>query len=130
TSTVLTRENQDQGGPTYYMPIGRSPDLVHWEYVGTVFNEENHPTWKPFPQTGYWAPDVRYIDGTYYLYYSLAGGGDAAIGLATAPTPTGPWTDSGGPVVDFVPDDEVMEIDPALFVDRDGTKYLYYGSFR
>ncbi|HEY8456816.1 MAG TPA: family 43 glycosylhydrolase [Actinopolymorphaceae bacterium] len=130
TTTVMTHENQDAGGPPYYMPIGRSADLVHWEFVGTVFSEENHPEWKPFPQTGYWAPDVRYVDGKYFLYYSLAGGGDAAIGLATAPTPAGPWTDIGRPVVDFVPDNEVMEIDPALFVDTDGTKYLYYGSFR
>ncbi|MEQ7007919.1 family 43 glycosylhydrolase [Actinopolymorpha sp. B17G11] len=130
TATVMTHENQDAGGPPYYMPIGRTADLVNWEYVGTVFSEENHPTWKPFPGTGYWAPDVRYVDGRYYLYYSLAGGGNAAIGLATAPTPAGPWTDSGGPVVDFVPDGEIMEIDPALFVDTDGTKYLYYGSFR
>ncbi len=130
TTTVMTRENQQNGGPPYYMPIARSADLVTWEFVGTVFNEDNHPEWKPFPGTGYWAPDVRYVDGTYYLYYSLAGGGDAAIGLATAPTPAGPWRDIGRPVVDFVPDSEVMEIDPALFVDSDGTKYLYYGSFR
>lgn len=130
TNTALTKENAEAGGDPYLLPIVRTKDLKEWELVGTTFDEDNHPTWRPFPGTGYWAPDVRYVNGEYRMYYSLAGGNDAAIGLATAPTPAGPWTDSGGPVVDFVPDPEIMEIDPALFIDDDGTSFLYYGSFR
>ena len=88
--------------------------------------------WAGWPNKGYWAPDVRYVDGQYFMYYSAPGSTalDAAIGLATAPTPAGPWTDIGHPVVNFVADSEVMEIDPMMFIDDDGTKYLYYGSFR
>lgn len=37
----------------------------------------------------------------YYMYYvapnTVQGG--SAIGVATAPTPAGPWTDAGAPVV-------------------------------
>lgn len=131
TNTILTKANRDAGGSQYIMPIARTPDLLEWEYVGQTFSADNHPEWIRFPPPGYWAPDVRYVDGEYYMYYSApAAGNGAAIGLATAPTPAGPWTDIGGPVVDFVGDNVVMEIDPALFIDDDGTKYLYYGSFR
>src|SRR5690606_15623998 len=65
TTTVMTRENQQNGGPPYYMPIARSADLVARECVGTVLNEDNHPEWNPFPGTAFRAPDVRYLDGTY-----------------------------------------------------------------
>lgn len=132
TNTSLTRENADAGGPPHRLPMVKSTDLVHWDFIGDAFNEANHPQWAGWPDKGYWAPDVRYVDGEYYMYYSAPGSTelDAAIGLATAPTPAGPWTDIGHPVVNLVADDEVMEIDPMMFIDSDGTKYLYYGSFR
>ncbi|GAA3096270.1 hypothetical protein JOF29_004226 [Kribbella aluminosa] len=132
TNTSLTRENAQNGGPAHLIPVVRSTDLVHWTFLGDAFSEANHPQWAGWPQKGYWAPDVRYVDGEYYMYYSAPGSTslDAAIGLATAPTPAGPWTDVGHPVVNFVKDSEVMEIDPMMFIDSDGTKYLYYGSFR
>ncbi|HET6743987.1 MAG TPA: family 43 glycosylhydrolase [Kribbella sp.] len=132
TNTSLTRENADNGGPQHLIPMVRSTDLVHWTFLGDAFSQANHPQWAGWPQKGYWAPDVRYVDGEYYMYYSAPGSTslDAAIGLATAPTPAGPWTDVGHPVVNFVKDSVVMEIDPMMFIDDDGTKYLYYGSFR
>lgn len=130
TTTVMTRDNPGGFENQHFMPIVRSADLNSWEYVGDVFSESNHPSWVPFQGTYYWAPDVRYVDGQYYLYFSVAGTGDNAIGLATAPTPAGPWTSTDAPVVDREPNDVISEIDPALFVDDDGTKYLYYGSFR
>ncbi|MFF0341381.1 family 43 glycosylhydrolase [Kribbella sp. NPDC004875] len=132
TNTSLTRENADNHGPAHLLPMMKTTDLVHWEFLGDAFSEANHPQWAGWPQKGYWAPDVRYVDGEYYMYYSAPGSTSlgAAIGLATAPTPAGPWTDIGHPVVNFVADSEVMEIDPMMFIDDDGTKYLYYGSFR
>ncbi len=60
---------------------------------------------------------------------------DNAIGVATAPTPTGPWKDSGGPVVgprrgdSGNPGDFKWTFDPNEFTDSDGTRYLYYGSY-
>ncbi|NIK59796.1 family 43 glycosylhydrolase [Kribbella shirazensis] len=132
TNTSLTRENADNGGPQHLIPMVRSTDLVHWEFLGDAFSAENHPEWAGWPQKGYWAPDVRYVDGQYYMYYSAPGSTPlgAAIGLAISSSPAGPWKDIGHPVVDFVADNEVMEIDPMMFIDDDGTKYLYYGSFR
>ncbi|WP_427896602.1 family 43 glycosylhydrolase [Kribbella sp. GL6] len=54
------------------------------------------------------------------------------MGAATAPTPAGPWTDSGAPVVAPRPaagGGFQWTIDPAGFTDSDGTRYLYWGSY-
>ena len=116
----------------HYLPMARSKDMVHWEYVGDVFTNSNRPTWHPAQDTYYWAPDIRYLDGKYYLYYSVAHFGSDSlftIGVATAPTPTGPWTDSGGSVIQGETCPPTTNIDPAEFTDRDGTRYLYWGSY-
>ncbi|MGW7692908.1 family 43 glycosylhydrolase [Streptomyces asiaticus] len=110
------------------MPITRSADLVNWTYVGDVFGPDNHPEWRDFKTTYYWAPDIRYINGTYYLYYSVAGDDKNAIALATADHPAGPWKDIGRPVLPY--GTTVNQIDPSVFLDSEGQKYLYYGSFR
>ena len=127
-------------GTRHIIPTARSADLVNWTYVGDAFTETTKPSWAT-PDAALWAPDIRYLDGTYYLYYVVtqttvtAGPNDNAIGVATAPTPTGPWTDSGDPVVDprpgasGNPDDFRWTFDPAQFTDLDGTRYLYYGSY-
>jgi arabinan endo-1,5-alpha-L-arabinosidase len=130
-------------GEFHTIPISRSKDLVDWEYVGDAFEEPTEVSWAA-EDGALWAPDIRYIDGTYYLYYVVTqtegitdpeGTNDNAIGVATAPTPAGPWTDSGAPVVDprpgdsGNPDDYKWTFDPNEFTDSDGTKYLYYGSY-
>ncbi|MEV1175320.1 family 43 glycosylhydrolase [Nonomuraea sp. NPDC049784] len=107
------------------LPILRSKDMVAWEYAGEVFTPQTKPAWHQGARL--WAPDIRYIDGKYYLYYSLASGD---VGLVTAPTPTGPWTDAG----DVLPAAAqaacpTFNIDEAQFTDVDGTHYLYWGSY-
>ena len=91
-------------GTPHRIPIARSRDLVDWTYVDDAFAAGNRPTWAT-ADAGIWAPDIRYVDGEYRMYYVVTEttvtdrGGDNAIGMATAPSPTGPWTDSGAPVV-------------------------------
>ncbi|MEW1693269.1 family 43 glycosylhydrolase [Streptomyces sp. NPDC091265] len=106
------------------LPILRSADLVTWEYAGEVFTPENRPAW--LAGSRLWAPDVHYAFGRYYLYYSVPGRG--TVGLVTAPTPTGPWTDRGAvlPTPSGCP---AGNIDQAQFTDTDGTPYLYWGSY-
>ncbi|HEV2920394.1 MAG TPA: family 43 glycosylhydrolase, partial [Actinomycetota bacterium] len=127
-------------GTRHLIPMARSSDLVNWTYVGDAFTEDTKPSWAT-PDAALWAPDIRYLDGTYYLYYVVTQTtvtdepNDNAVGVATAPSPTGPWTDSGDPVVDprpgasGNPDDFKWTFDPAEFTDLDGTRYLYYGSY-
>src|SRR5688572_2497107 len=87
------------------IPILRSADLVNWTYMGDAFSAANRPAWAE-PTAGLWAPDIRFTAGRYVLYFTvtdttLNAGDDSAIGVATAPTPLGPWTDTGGPVVEI-----------------------------
>ncbi|KAJ5621447.1 hypothetical protein N7528_006230 [Penicillium herquei] len=81
--------------------------------------------------TDLWAPDVHYIDGTYYVYYavSTSGSQDSAIGLATSDTmDLDSWTDHGSVGVESSSSKIYNAIDPSL-IDVDGTYYLQFGSF-
>ena len=124
-----------KGGAYPQIPILRSTDLVRWKLIGQVFPGAR-PSWVT-ATAGLWAPDIRFIDGHYVLYYvatdtvALAGSTDSAIGVATAPTPAGPWTDSGGPLVAPRPGNGsyLGTIDPAGFTDTQGRHWLYWSSF-
>lgn len=123
------------GGRFPQIPILRSADLVHWKGVGQVFPGAR-PSWVT-TTAGLWAPDIRFLDGHYVLYYvatdtvALPGSADSAIGVATAPTPVGPWKDSGGPLVAPRPGNGsyLGTIDPAGFTDRQGRHWLSWSSF-
>jgi arabinan endo-1,5-alpha-L-arabinosidase len=106
------------------LPILRSPDLVTWQYAGQVFTPRTQPVWHNGSRL--WAPDIRYVDGRYHVYYSVPG--RDTVGLATAPTPTGPWTDAGA-VLPSPSGCPTFNIDQALFTDTDGARYLYWGSY-
>lgn len=149
TSTYL------RGDPeAHTMPIFRSTDMVDWSYVGDVFDAA--PEWIS-SDVGAWAPDVHYYNDQYHLYYSTSEAkalprygspdGAYAIGVATAPTPLGPWTDAGpsaggsfetGPIIPphwgwcTNPDDAGCYdwvIDSHVYQGPDGTRYLYEGSY-
>lgn len=110
-------------------PIHRSKDLVAWELVGTAFTNETRPTFEP--QGGIWAPDINYINGKYLLYYAMSvwgGEWSCGIGVATADRPEGPFTDRGK----LFRSNEIgvqNSIDP-FYMEEDGKKYLFWGSFR
>ncbi|HVD28507.1 MAG TPA: family 43 glycosylhydrolase, partial [Mycobacteriales bacterium] len=101
---------------------------------------ETRPAWAA-PGAALWAPDVRYVAGRWVMYYVVTETtvtpepNDNAIGVATAPTPTGPWTDSGAPVVGprrggaGEPGNFLWTFDPDHLLAADGTQYLYYGSY-
>jgi hypothetical protein len=64
------------------------------------------------------APDCIEKDGRYHLFFDLS---DGREGVATSDNPAGPFTD---PVQ--LP---ASGIDPAVFIDRDGQAYYYWGQF-
>lgn len=69
--------------------------------------------------TSYWAPDVEYIDGRFYMVVTCG----ECIGIAVSDSPLGPFTECH---------DSVLyrgAIDGHLFVDDDGDIYLYYVHF-
>ncbi len=123
------------GEPAGIGHIARTRDWVTWDYVGTIFDQTNRPSWAE-ADAGLWAPDIRYLDGQYVLYFTVTDttlnpGGDSAIGVATSDSPAGPWVPAETPVVAPRPDGGgfLWTFDPAGFTATDGTQWLYYGSY-
>lgn len=128
-----------EGGGEHSLPVARSRDLVHWSYVEDALSGKSEPEWAA-KGAAYWAPDVSYHDGRYWLYFVVTQTDvtkekdDSAIGVATALSPTGPWKTHGEPVV---PPRRAgggqkgfkWTFDPAHVVDSDGRRHLYYGSY-
>ncbi|MBT2503859.1 family 43 glycosylhydrolase [Curtobacterium sp. ISL-83] len=140
---TATERNPDGSLVQHTVPTYRSTDLTHWTYVGDAFATK--PAWVG-DANGIWAPDVVYRAGshgragTWFLYYAASDtpsatgptGGGSAVGVATSSSPTGPWTDSGGPVV--APQaaangqGQRWEFDPEVITDH-GRTYVYFGSY-
>ena len=122
---------QDNWGTTpateRIVPIIRSKDLVIWEDMGDAFNSQ--PNWN-IGQNLFWGPDVKYINGKYYMYYSLSvwGGENPALGVAVSDTPDGKFTDLGK-ILDSYESGVRNSIDPYYFTDTDGKNYIIWGSF-
>lgn len=132
-----------QGDYNYHLiPTFRSTDLVHWEYQRDAFT--TRPDWAEF-WSNLWAPEIQFINGQYLLYYaatdtnSTTSGepncdSDSAIGVATSPSPTGPWTHAAQPVVrprrNGAGCDFLATIDPELTQGPAGARYIYFGSFK
>lgn len=94
-----------------------SRDLVNWEYLGGAMRpiEGEHPM--------YWAPEVSYADGTFYLYYSVGNETLMQIRVAVSDRPDGGFEDSG-----HVLTREDFAIDAHVFRDDDGQLYLFYAT--
>lgn len=114
---------------TRNLPIHRSKDLINWEFSGTAFTDETRPSFEP--KGGIWAPDINYFNGQYIMFYSMSvWGGEwtCGIGAATAQKPEGPFTDRG---MLFRSNTIGVQnsIDP-FYIEDNGKKYLFWGSFR
>lgn len=117
--------------------IRKSKDLVDWKFVGWAFNglpkqgadfiKANGGT----PFNSLWAPYIMKVGNEYRLYYSLSSAKPrlSVIGLATASTPVGPWTERGLVVTSL--DNASIQtnaIDPTVIVTASGDHWFYYGS--
>jgi arabinan endo-1,5-alpha-L-arabinosidase len=118
----------------HLIPMLRSLDLVNWTYQGDAFS--TRPDWVA-DDAGLWAPEIKFLNGQYYLYYTASWtdlpGGGSAIGVATSSNPLGPWTDSGTPAVEphapgCCANDKRWVFDPDV-VDDNGQLYIFYGSY-
>ncbi|MFI6133497.1 family 43 glycosylhydrolase [Micromonospora sp. NPDC051141] len=124
-------------GRVHRVPIARSTDLVDWSYVGDAFSADQRPAYAA-PGSAFWAPDVRRIGGRWVMYLTVTDTTvsddtfDTAVGVATAPSPAGPWTFVDTPVVAPRPGPGggyLWTIDPSQLTGADGRSYLYYGSY-
>ncbi len=99
----------------------RSNDLVNWRELGGALDE---PTSDRAYQ--FWAPEVAYEGGTFYLYYAMGGKEEEKFELrvATGRRPEGPYTDRGVKLLDC--ENNRFTIDPHPFRDADGRWYMFY----
>lgn len=119
-------------GEDYYMvnstfiyfpciPVSHSRDLIHWEVIGHAIT---NPDWAHLEGLeggrGYWAPDISYCNGRFYICATLRLNDVGAVRrrqmVVTAQRPEGPYSE---PV--FFEEDG---IDPSIFHDDDGRHYM------
>ncbi|MEI9944681.1 MAG: arabinan endo-1,5-alpha-L-arabinosidase [Chitinophagaceae bacterium] len=117
--------------------IRKSKDLVQWIFDGWVFNGLpaqgsafiTQAGGTPFE--GLWAPYIMKVGSEFRLYYSLSSPTPrlSVIGLATAASPVGPWTEKGLVVTSKNESTtQTNAIDPTVVVTPSGDHWLYYGS--
>jgi hypothetical protein len=106
--------------------------LTDWKYEGVIYrnNQDSRMT-----QGGHelWVPDaVQGKDGRYYLYY-CADDTLPEIGVAVCDSPAGNYEflglvhdKTGTPIGDRKGD--TIQFDPGIFIDDDGTIYLFSGN--
>jgi beta-xylosidase len=110
----------DEIGERRVFPLLYSDDFLTWHPV-------NNALLRPDPALGdnFWAPEVAYYEGKFYLYYSVGHEDkDHQLRVATSDAPLGPYQDMGHSLLDlqFCP----FAIDPHPFRDDDGQWYLFY----
>jgi arabinan endo-1,5-alpha-L-arabinosidase len=119
------------------LQIRKSKDLVEWTYVGWVFNSLPAlgsafiTSGGGTPFNSLWAPCIIKAGSEFRLYYSLSSALPrlSVIGLATATSPQGPWTEKG--IVVVSKNDAVTQtnaIDPSVVVTNTGEYWMVYGS--
>ncbi|WP_143316540.1 carbohydrate-binding protein [Clostridium sp. HBUAS56017] len=107
-----------------------SDDMVNWTDHGEI--QVAGPTGAAKWASNSWAPSATHkvINGKdkFFLYFANNAG---SIGVLTADSPVGPWSDPlGKPMITKgTPGVSNVEwlFDPAVLVDDDGTGYLYFG---
>jgi len=99
-----------------------STNLTDWTDRGLVFQKKSD-SWG---QQTFWAPEVIRYGNRFYLVYSSqpanASSFSARICLAVSPHPDGPFEDLHAPLFD----NGWSCIDGHIFVDSDGSPFLYF----
>lgn len=119
-------------GENYYMvnssfvyfpsiPISVSKDLIHWKIIGYAIT---NPEWAALDELeggrGFWAPDISYYEGRFYITATYRMNDDGNIYrkqfIVSSDKPEGPY---GKPSI--IDEDG---IDPSIFNDEDGRRYM------
>lgn len=107
-----------------------SSDLVNWKEEGGILDLKN-VSWA---KKNAWAPSIiekKQADGNYKYYYYFTA--EKQIGVAISDHPTGPFIDSGKPLIGRELPKGMprgQNIDPDVFTDPvSGNTYLYWGNY-
>ena len=114
-----------------------SPDLQSWTYLGfiwtfsvdakaepnawfsqpLIYSSSTHNGGVPYQLQVVWAPEIHYLNGNWYIPFSMPGGATGILKSMTG-KPTGPYRNAL-PADGFI----ARRIDASLFQDSDGTVY-------
>ena len=114
-----------------YFKVFSSRNLKEWKEERVILDMKKDVSWA---NGNAWAPCIeKEIDGKYkyFFYYSANSVTNKGkqIGVATANSPTGPFTDSGKPIITSSPVGQGQQIDVDVFTDpTSGKSYLYWGN--
>ncbi len=117
--TYYATGTSSEWAPHY--PLYTSKDLVNWEQIGHVF--EKMPEWT---SGSFWAPELYYHKGTFYVYYTARRKADgvSVIGVATTDDPKKGFTDRG-----IIREWGSEAIDGFVFKDDDGKLYFSWKAY-
>lgn len=116
---------------TYYMygthnsgtgiEVYTSKNLKNWEGpAGATDGFALHES-DVFGEKSFWAPEVYHINGRFYMFFSV----EEHIAMAVSDSPRGPFIQKHPSVLR-----QHKSIDNHLFVDDDGTRYIYFANFK
>ena len=94
-----------------------SSDLINWEGPTGIASGFALSEQAAFGNMGFWAPQVLQYEDNFYMAYTA----NEKIGIASSSDPLGLFTNNGKSI-----DDSQNQIDPFIFIDDDGKKYLYH----
>lgn len=115
---------------SYWIPIYFSKDLVNWEFKRSAFRKATRPTEDVLPGGGaFWAPEIRYINGKYVLYFSWAKWGDRSISYTAVATSDSPVGDFLNAKPLLITDDFGSNCIDQFYYEEDSKKYMFVGSF-
>jgi len=106
---------------TWGFKVWESEDLVNWVDRGKAFSRYDEGN--GWGQKDFWAPEVVFYEGYFYMVYSArAVDGKLRIALAKSSSPLGPFKNIKAPLLD----EDIVCIDGHIFIDDDGSTYLFY----
>ncbi len=103
------------------IPVSVSKDLVHWKIIGYAID---NPEWAGLDSLeggrGYWAPDISYYKGRFYITATYRLNDDGTVYrkqiVVSSDKPEGPYSKPA-----IIDEDG---IDPSIFNDDDGRRYM------
>lgn len=126
--TIYLYTGHDEDNATYFVMNDwrcySSKDMVNWTDHGSPLSYKDF-NWA---KGDAWAGQCIERNGKFYYYVPLTQKtGGFAVGVAVSDNPTGPFKDAlGHPLVTTGHND----IDPTVWIDKDGQAYLYWGNVR
>ncbi len=114
------------GPPEMNVPVATATAFGSW-----TSSRDALPALPAWAEPGFtWAPDIHQFGSAYVLYFTALVKGSAppmqCVGAATGSSPVGPFTPTSTPFI--CQTDQGGTIDPRVFTDSDGTRWMLFKS--